>query len=225
MKVVFLGVGEAFDENLTNTSIWVRSKASGVAGSVLLDCGFTAPSAYWRQGVDREELDAVWISHFHGDHFFGLPALLLKFWEMKRVKPLLIVGQTRVEEVVRQAMDLAYPHFMNKLGFPLEFVPVNVNQTIDCAGFTWSFAENGHGQRDLALRLDDGKRSLFYSGGRSADGGNSFPGPRMHPDRPRGLRTGRAHRGGTAPSSGVWNSPGKPALRSWPWCTCSGTND
>lgn len=164
MKVVFLGVGEAFDENLANTSIWVRTKGKNGTGSVLLDCGFTAPSVYWRQDVDQEELDAVWISHFHGDHFFGIPTLLLKFWEMKRKKPLVFIGQTRVEEIVRQTMNLAYPNFLNKLGFPLEFVPVSVNQSIECVGFTWSFAESGHGQRNLALRLDDDKRTLFYSG-------------------------------------------------------------
>ena len=84
----------------------------------MLDCGFTVPSLYWQQTSDQDDLDALWISHFHGDHFFGVPALLLRLWEMKRSKPLAIVSQTGVERIVTQAMELAYPGFFAKTHLP-----------------------------------------------------------------------------------------------------------
>lgn len=164
MKVVFLGVGEACDELLPNTAVWLQTAVEGYRKSILLDCGFTVPPLYWRQTADPENLDALWLSHFHGDHFFGVPALLLRFWEMKRTKPLAIVGQPGAEELVTRAMSLAYPHFLEKLTYPLEFIVAEPDQPLQVAGLAWRFAENAHGQRDLAVRLEDGKHSVFYSG-------------------------------------------------------------
>lgn len=164
MRVVFLGVGEACDERLPNISIWVQTQVDGKRKSVLLDCGFTVPPLYWRQTADPEDLDALWISHFHGDHFFGVPALLLRFWEMKREKPLALIGQTGIEELVHRAMDLAYPKFMEKLTYPVDFIRAEAGKNVEAVGLTWRFAENGHPQPDLAVRIEDGKRSIFYSG-------------------------------------------------------------
>lgn len=164
MKVIFLGVGEACDEKYPNTSIWLQTRTEGVRRSLLLDCGFTVPPQYWRQTPDPEDLDALWISHFHGDHFFGIPALLVRFWEMKRQKPLTLLGQSGVEDRVRDAMELAYPNFLQKLQFPLEFIAAEPEREILAVGLKWRFAENSHGQRDLAVRIEDGSCSVFYSG-------------------------------------------------------------
>lgn len=164
MKIVFLGVGEACDERLPNTSIWVQSQLGKERVSVMLDCGFTAPSEYWRRGGDKDELDALWISHFHGDHFFGIPALLLRFWETGRHKPFTIVSQPGIEELVSQTMNLAYPSILGKLQYPLRFVTAEPGRSFSVAGLTWRAAENGHGQKDLAVRIEDGRKAIFYSG-------------------------------------------------------------
>ncbi len=164
MRVTFLGVGEACDEQLPNTAIWVESGAGGSRKSFLLDCGFTAPPQYWRLCSDPNDLDALWISHFHGDHFFGVPALLLRFWELKRAKPLVVVGQSGVEEKVRQAMDLAYPNFLPKLTYALNFRTAVAGEELSVAGHFWKGAAGGHGQSNFAVRVGDGKRSVFYSG-------------------------------------------------------------
>jgi len=165
MIIKFLGVGEAFDDNLSNTSIWVRAEGAETGrSSVLLDCGFTAPPPFWRGCRDPDDLDALWISHFHGDHFFGIPALLTRFWETGRKKPLLIIGQKGVEEIVRQLTRLAYASIMDKFAFELRFREIEPGEPADAAGLTWRTAVNGHSQRDLALRLDSDGKSVFYSG-------------------------------------------------------------
>lgn len=164
MRVAFLGVGEACDERLSNTTVWLRTGPDHPRRSILLDCGFTAPPLYWRQGVDPDDLDAVWISHFHGDHFFGLPALLLRMWEMKREKPLVVVGQEGIEGLAHQAMDLAYPSFRKKLMYPIVFAVAGAGGGREILGLDWRFAESTHGQRNLAVRIDDGKHRVFYSG-------------------------------------------------------------
>jgi ribonuclease BN (tRNA processing enzyme) len=164
MKVVFLGVGEACDERLPNTCLWIQTQVDQQRRSILLDCGFTAPSLYWQQISDQEDLDALWISHLHGDHFFGVPALLLRLWEMKRNKPLVILGHSGVEGVLRQIMELAYPGFISKLQYPLVFQEVEPGQSMRAVGLHWSTAQSLHGQKNLAVRIEDGQSSVFYSG-------------------------------------------------------------
>lgn len=161
MRIHFLGVGEACDALLPNTSILVHGNGGGI---FLLDCGFTTPHRYFALTDDPDALDAVWISHFHGDHFFGIPLLLLRFWEMGRKKPLLVAGPLGVEEKVAAAMELAYPGFMPRLRFSLDFVVLEPGRDFEIAGTCWASAENVHSQRALALRIVDCGRTLYYSG-------------------------------------------------------------
>jgi ribonuclease BN (tRNA processing enzyme) len=157
-------VGEACDERLPNTSVWVQTEVADERKSVMLDCGFTVPSLYWQQTSNQEDLDALWISHFHGDHFFGVPALLLRLWEMKRNKPLAIVSQSGIARIVTQAMELAYPGFFQKLTYPVVFHEIEPGRRVRLVGLDWSAAQSIHGQRNLAVRIEDGKHAIFFSG-------------------------------------------------------------
>jgi len=164
VKIKFIGVGEAFDEDLSNTSIWVRAADGLTESSVLLDCGFTAASSFWKSCPDADCLDAIWISHFHGDHFFGLPALIARFWETKRRKPLFILGQRGIDEIVMQTLKLAYSSIADRLAYDIHFQTVEPGEVVVAAGITWQSAVNGHSQRDLAVLIEAGGKSVFYSG-------------------------------------------------------------
>ncbi|MCK9295096.1 MAG: MBL fold metallo-hydrolase [Desulfobulbaceae bacterium] len=161
MKVQFLGVGEACDERCPNTSLQVTA---GNGQRFLLDCGFTTPHLYFAGSRDPDELDAVWISHFHGDHFFGMPLLLLRFWEMGRTKKLVIAGQRGTREKITAAMELAYPGFLPRLRYHLDFAEIEPGQVREIAGTSWRAAENIHSQRCLALCVADSGHRIFYSG-------------------------------------------------------------
>lgn len=164
MEITFLGVGEAFDENLPNTSLLIRTEYQEEPVTVLLDCGYSVPPRFWQLGLDVETLDAVWISHFHADHAFGLPALLVRLWEEKRSKDLYFLGQKGIESFVLKCLDLAYPNFLQRLEFSLRFMEVEPGEPVTALGMSWRTAVNDHPQRDLALRLDVEGTSLFYSG-------------------------------------------------------------
>ncbi|MFZ5797111.1 MAG: MBL fold metallo-hydrolase [Desulfobulbus sp.] len=161
MKLSFLGVGEACDPDHGNTSFQVVT-ANGV--HLLCDCGFTIPHTYFAASRDGEQLDLVWISHFHGDHFFGMPLLLLRLWEMGRRRPLTICGQRGVGEQIMKAMELAFSGFAEKLSFEVRFVEVDPGRPHTVAGLTMRTVETVHGQRNLGLFLDDGEKKLYYSG-------------------------------------------------------------
>ena len=44
--------------------------------SLLFDCGEGTQTAARRAGVNLMKMDAVCLTHYHGDHIFGLPGLL-----------------------------------------------------------------------------------------------------------------------------------------------------
>lgn len=160
MEVRFLGVGEACDERYPNTSVLVQ----GQDKTVLLDCGFSVPCRFFRHVHDPDALDAVWISHFHGDHFFGIPQLLLRLFETGRKKPLYFIGQSGIEHLVLRAMDFAYPSFYKKFGYECRFVALEPGQALDALGLRWQGAVNKHSQLDLALCLEMDRKRLYFSG-------------------------------------------------------------
>lgn len=173
MKVHFLGVGETCDPERFNTSLLVLSGSK--KHYILLDCGFTTPHRYFADCSDPDQLDALWISHFHGDHFFGIPLLLLRFWEMGRIKPLLLVGPPGLEEKVGKVLDLAYPAFLGKLQYALQYREMEDGGSLQAAGFFWQVAAMEHSQPCLALKLSAGEKTLFYSGdGRSTQASASL---------------------------------------------------
>ena len=164
MEVLFVGVGEAFDEALPNTSLLVTAQGRDGVRTLLLDCGFTAPFAYWRLAPDPADLDAVLLTHFHGDHFLGLPALVLRLWEGGRRKPLAVAGPAGVADKVCACLDLAYPSLRGRLEFSLEFTELAPGRPQDVAGVQVACAAPDHSPPCLALRLDEPGSALFYSG-------------------------------------------------------------
>lgn len=170
VEVVFLGVGEAFDERNPNTSILIKIDVHGIKTAMLLDCGFSAVPQVWKESDDPEEINCVWISHFHGDHFMGVPPLLVRYWEEGRNSPLTIMGQKGLRDKINKALEIAYPGFSRKISFTLEFIEVEPGEEIRFMDCNIRTAENDHSKRDLAIRIDSGDISIFYSGdGRPTD--------------------------------------------------------
>jgi ribonuclease BN (tRNA processing enzyme) len=58
----------------------------------LVDCGASSLPALRSQGIVRDDIDLVLITHFHGDHFGGVPFLLLDAQFTRRTRPLVIAG-------------------------------------------------------------------------------------------------------------------------------------
>lgn len=166
MRVTFIGVGAAFDEHQPNTSILIESAEQ----SLLADCGFTAASAFWRHAEKPLSLDAIYLTHFHGDHYFGVPHLLLRMYEEGRTTPLTILGQPGVEERITALMEMAYRNLLTKLQFELHFMECQPGVKVGLGDMQLMFAWNDHPMDCLSLRVQAGGKSIFYSGdGRPTD--------------------------------------------------------
>jgi len=159
MKVVFLGVGEAFDENLVNNShiIWSETK-------LLLDCGYAIPRHLWRHYPDKDFLDAMYLTHPHADHYLGTPVLWARLWEEQREKPLKVIAQTAICRDLPTLMEYAYRGLLERFPFPIEYVEVNAGDRITVNELTLTFAASQHSAPNLAVRVESGGRSVCYSG-------------------------------------------------------------
>ena len=68
--------------------------------SLLFDCGEGTQTAARRAGVNLMRLDAICLTHYHGDHIFGLPGLLQTLGCQGRTRPLTIFGPAEGMEPV-----------------------------------------------------------------------------------------------------------------------------
>lgn len=106
VEVLFLGTGDAFGSGgRFQTCFAVRAEAT----QFLIDCGASSLVAMRRFGVDPSLLDTILLSHLHGDHFGGLPFLVLDAQFTRRMRPLAIAGPPGVEARVRDAMEVLFP--------------------------------------------------------------------------------------------------------------------
>jgi len=76
---------------------------------VLLDCGASSLTAMKRTGFDPNAIDAVVVTHFHGDHSGGIPYLILDGQFRKRERALLIAGPARIRERMAAIFEAALP--------------------------------------------------------------------------------------------------------------------
>jgi ribonuclease BN (tRNA processing enzyme) len=103
VRVTFLGAGDAFyAAGRCHAAFLFETSLT----RFLVDCGPTALLGLKRQGLTSADIDTVLISHLHGDHFGGVPFLLLEcVFETPRKGPLTVVGpphtRSRIEDVYR----------------------------------------------------------------------------------------------------------------------------
>lgn len=106
VEVLFLGSGDAFGSGgRFQTCFHVRAEVT----QFLIDCGASSLIAMKRFGVDPSSLDIILLSHLHGDHFGGLPFLILDAQFSRRTRPLVIAGPPGVEARIRDAMEVLFP--------------------------------------------------------------------------------------------------------------------
>jgi ribonuclease BN (tRNA processing enzyme) len=170
MKIIFLGVGEAFDENYPNNSVLVSTEKT----KILLDCGFNIPQQLWKFNPDPNFLDAIYISHQHADHFFGLPALLLRMWEGGRERDLTIICQKEMKESFRDFMEYAYKGFMDKFKYKINLIESKDGGYIKFQDLDFSFEETVHSGKNLAVKITDRSANFSFSGDGSPVAGSDF---------------------------------------------------
>ena len=165
MDVVFIGTGDAFGAGgRRQAAILLRVPE----GSLLLDCGTTTLTGLAALGIPRDSIGTIAISHFHADHFGGIPSFILAaVHEDRRRSPLTILGPAGVEDrVMTASAALGHPFDTDAWPFPLAFQETHQGADVPVGPFRLrSFAthhlpdSNPHG-----WRVTDGSRTVVYTG-------------------------------------------------------------
>lgn len=164
VRLRFLGSGDAFG---TGGRFQTCLLLSGAGDALLIDCGASSLIAMKRLGVEPNDVVAVLVSHLHGDHFGGVPFLVLDGQFRRRTRPLLVAGPPGVRERVLAAMETLFPgSSVTERRFPLEFTELasGVPTAVGPARVTGFPVIHPSGAPPLALRVDYGGCVLAYSG-------------------------------------------------------------
>lgn len=160
----FLGSGDAFGSGGRYQACLMLS---GGGGNVLLDCGATSLTAMKRFGVDSSSVETVLISHLHGDHFGGLPFLILDGQFSRREAPLRIAGPPTIEDRVTATMEALFPGSSGvQRRFAVEYreLPAKERIAVGSAAITAHAVEHASGAPAYGLRVEYGGRTIAYSG-------------------------------------------------------------
>lgn len=87
----------------------------------MIDCGEGAQIQFRRSRIHFGKINAIFISHLHGDHCFGLLGLLSTFGMLGRTSSLKVYAPKEYESLFKQQLDF----FMTGMEYKIEFVPVD----------------------------------------------------------------------------------------------------
>lgn len=123
--MIFVGTGDAFNgAGRANSCYWIEPETGLDHGAIMVDFGPTALLQLKRNGLNANTLDAVWLTHLHGDHIGGLPLLIIELWfQARRTRPLVIAGPPGSQARVEALIHTAYPSILQRAAqFPIEFI-------------------------------------------------------------------------------------------------------
>ena len=166
-KVVirFLGTGDNFGSGgRFQACICVDTGKS----RFLIDCGASSLIAMKRAGISSTAIDAVLISHLHGDHFGGIPFFILDAQLISRREvPLVIAGPPGLARRAQEAMEVFYPGSSGvKRKFAVDYVELAEDETASLGELAVLPVRVIHdsGAPSYALRVEFAGKIIAYSG-------------------------------------------------------------
>lgn len=92
----------------------------------LIDCGEGAQQQLMRLGIKASKIDHIFISHLHGDHYFGLIGLLSTMHLNGRIKPLKIFAPKALKDI----LEIQFLHSETAVRYPIEYVFTEANEDL-----------------------------------------------------------------------------------------------
>ena len=165
MKLTIVGCGDAFGSGgRMNTCFWLETAKA----NLVVDFGASSLVALKALKLDPNRIDGIVLSHLHGDHYGGLPLLLLDYQFLaRRERPFLIAGPTGTRARLDALLEAFFPKSTgSKWRFPWSVQEIAPGVPDEVLGHAIVTAEVLHqsGTPSTALRLSDGTKTFAYSG-------------------------------------------------------------
>ena len=164
MRLQFVGCGDAFGSGgRSNTCFHL----TGAHTNLLIDCGASSLPALKRLGIALNDIDLILITHFHGDHFAGLPFLLLDAQFSRRNRPLVIAGPQGIAARLTQVMEALFENSSKtQQKFELSVVALAPGESMTFGAVTvtpFAVVHGPSGGPFLGYRVEAEGRVIAYS--------------------------------------------------------------
>jgi ribonuclease BN (tRNA processing enzyme) len=165
VNVRFVGSGDSFGSGgRFQTCILVDGPQSRFA----IDFGTSSLIALAQQGIEHNSIDAILLTHLHGDHCGGVPFLLIDaMLGAKRARPLIIAGPRDLQRRMGELREALFPgsHVMNPkfLLTWLEMEPGQAHRILDLV-VTPQRARHTAETNPTAIRVEVGGKVVSYTG-------------------------------------------------------------
>lgn len=97
---------------------------------LLFDCAEGTQRQLMRSSVGLPDLEQIFLTHFHADHYLGLPGMLKTFSLRQRDVPLTVYGPPGLRDLFT-----SLGRIFGKLSYPLELVEVRAGDVLERSGY------------------------------------------------------------------------------------------
>src|SRR6059036_279103 len=156
MQVVFLGTSGSWPTPKRNVSAVAIKRGPEV---ILFDCGEGTQRQFMLSKLSFMQVSRVFVSHFHGDHFLGLPGMVQSMSMNGREAPLEVYGPRGIERLVGELLSLGY----FTPGFAVRAKELPPGGDVDCGEYTVTAHEAVHTVPCLSYLLEEKMRPGRFS--------------------------------------------------------------
>ncbi len=151
LRITFLGTGGTLPTPNRNPSAILINREGEM---MLFDCGEGTQQQMMRAKTGMK-LNSIFVTHFHADHFLGIPGLIQTMSFNGRTEPLEIYGPEWTEQMARLLIELGY----YKLGFSINAHELGNGEIIDKGDYFIKAVETDHGIPSIGYVLEEKKRT------------------------------------------------------------------
>jgi len=151
MHVLFLGTSGSWPTPKRNVSAVAVKRGPEV---LLFDCGEGTQRQFMLSPMSFMQVARIFVTHFHGDHFLGIPGLVQSMTMSDRTAPLEMYGPRGMKDLVRQLLTLGY----FKPGFDVPVHELSGGDAVDFGEYVVRALEAQHTVPALSYALEEKQR-------------------------------------------------------------------
>jgi ribonuclease Z len=151
LSIIFLGTGGSWPTVKRNVSSVALKRAGEI---ILFDCGEGTQRQFQKSSLSYMQISKIFITHFHGDHFLGLPGLIQTMQLNDRDVPLHIYGPKGMNNLLEQILSLGY----FRPNYPIISHEVDEGDVLDFEGYKINVLRVKHGVPAFAYALVEDMR-------------------------------------------------------------------